>query len=189
MDAVIIKPGQGFLDLLVSKIILKTLPLWKSIYFTPNHLTTGGLLSSILCVYNLYHRNMISAIISICVRAYFDFADGLMARKYKMTSKFGDYYDHIVDYTFAIGAVTAIILKSKRRIILLSIVFIFGLLFTIYTGCQEKEYNQFRNKILQKETSISQLRNICLYPSFIKIFDNITLYLVIIGVIISYCNE
>lgn len=187
MNTVIIKPGQGFLDLLVSKLTLKTLPFWKAINATPNHLTTGGFISSLSSIYFLFNRNKIGTIIFIIIRAYFDFADGLMARKYKMTSKFGDYYDHIVDYTFALGFLSVLLYKSKNKITLTSILAIFSLLDVIYFGCMEKEYNQFRNK--QKENSISYLKNICFAPKVFKLFDNITLYLVVIGSVIVYCNE
>ena len=189
MNNVIIKPGQGFLDLLVSKLTLKTLPFWKSLNATPNHLTTCGLISSLSSIYFLFNRNTTGTIISIIIRAYFDFADGLMARKYKMTSKFGDYYDHIVEYSFALGFLLVLLFKSNNKFTLISIVTIFFILFTIYTGCQEKEYNQFRKKEIQKETSISYLRNICFAPKVFKLFDNITLYLVVIGSVIVYCNE
>jgi len=189
MNTVIIKPGQGFFDLLVSKLTLKTLPFWKSINFTPNHLTTGGFISSLSSIYFLFNRKPIETIIFIIIRAYFDFADGLMARKYKMTSKFGDYYDHIVDYTFGVGILSVILYKSKNKAILTSILTIYTILDFIYFGCIEKEYNQFRDKKIQKETSVSYLRNICFAPKVFKLFDNITLYLVVIGVVIAYCNE
>ena len=40
MEKIIIKPGVGYIDTHVSKLILKTMPFWKNINFTPNLLTT-----------------------------------------------------------------------------------------------------------------------------------------------------
>ena len=63
MKQVIIKPGQGYLDKTLSENILKTLPFWKSINATPNHLTTLGLISSLASGYFLSKRNKFGAII------------------------------------------------------------------------------------------------------------------------------
>ena len=52
-----------------------------------------------------------------------------------------------------------------------------------------KNYNKFRDKKEQKETSISYLRHICFAPKIFKIFDNSVLYLVMIIIIIIFCNE
>ena len=56
-------------------------------------------------------------------------------------------------------------------------------------GGLEGDYNKFRNKKIQKETSISYLRNICIYPKAFRFFDNVTLYLIVILIIFIYCNE
>ena len=72
---------------------------------------------------------------------------------------------------------------------MISVLVLFFTLFTFYTGCQEKSYNKYRDKTEQEETSISYLREICVYPDVIRYFDNVTLYLVVIGVIVIYCNE
>ena len=65
MDSIVIKTFQGNLDLQFSNFILKTLPFWKNINATPNILTTGGLFSSLLCIYFLYKKNAIGAIITL----------------------------------------------------------------------------------------------------------------------------
>ena len=101
-DTNIIKPGQGYLDLPVSKFVLWTLPFWKSLNCTPNTLTTLGLIFSILCIYFLYKRNVILSIIFLLLRLYFDYADGLYARKYNQTSDFGNFYDSFVDIFFSV---------------------------------------------------------------------------------------
>ena len=83
----IIKDNTGFLDRKLSNLILHTLPFWHSIGFTPNGLTTLGLISSILCLLFFYKHNLLYAIVFLVLRWYFDYADGMLARKYKETSK------------------------------------------------------------------------------------------------------
>jgi phosphatidylglycerophosphate synthase len=97
---VIVKPGVGHLDGLYSKFVYETLPFWHAIKVTPNILTTFGLISSIACVYFIYKRNTPLAILFLLLRMYFDYADGLTARRYNQTTKIGDWYDHIVDVCF-----------------------------------------------------------------------------------------
>ena len=41
---VILKPGLGYLDKHISKLILKTVPFWNKLNITPNYLTTLSLL-------------------------------------------------------------------------------------------------------------------------------------------------
>ena len=60
MKQIIMKPGLGYMDTIVSKIILKTLPFWKKINFNPNLLTTLGLISSVLSLYYLSYHYLIT---------------------------------------------------------------------------------------------------------------------------------
>ena len=96
----IIKDNTGFLDRKLSNLILHTLPFWHSIGFTPNGLTTLGLISSIMFFVYFNKSNLLLTLVFLVLRWYFDYADGMLARKYKLTSKFGDYYDHITDWIF-----------------------------------------------------------------------------------------
>lgn len=185
-----IKPGTGHLDYLVSKQIIKTLPFWKKLNVTPNILTTFGLISSVICLYALTNRKTLLAIIMLCSRWYFDYADGLMARKYKMVTVIGDYYDHITDIIFTIGLFSVILLskypkKSNLKKILVVILLSFYFIFTLHYSAVELEYYK-KNK---KETMLSKLRHIA--PNNIelfKYFDNSVLYLSAILVIFLFCN-
>ena len=75
----------------------KHIPKLRPYNITPNHLTTGSIISSILSAFYLYKNTKSLAIIFLILSYIFDCSDGLYARKYKMVSKFGDYYDHISD--------------------------------------------------------------------------------------------
>ena len=185
-----IKPGTGHLDYLVSKEIIKTLPFWKNLNVTPNILTTFGLISSVICLYALTNRQTLLAIIMLCSRWYFDYADGLMARKYKMVTVIGDYYDHITDIVFTLGFIFVILLskypkKSNLKLVLIGLILFFYSMFVLHYSAVELDFFK-KNK---KETMLSKLRHFA--PSninFFKYFDNSVLYLSIIIVIILFCN-
>lgn len=115
MSYIVIKPGLGYLDRLYSeKIVVPTLSYWKHGNYTPNWLTTFGNIVGINCLFwwNYYSLHYV-AIYCLWVRYYFDCADGLMARQFKMTSDFGDWYDHISDWTFGVGFALTLYAKFK----------------------------------------------------------------------------
>jgi len=176
-----VKPEIGHIDKVITNISLSTIKHWNSIGVTPNILTTLGLICSGLCVYNLYNNNINIAVIFLILRCYFDFSDGLLARKYNQETKFGDWYDHIVDVTFTLLFVIVIYKKSKHRKLHLSLFVFFGILMLIQFGCVEKNFHDNKDT----ETSISRLRHLCIQPELMKFFDNGTLYIVMIFIIIT----
>jgi|TARA_B110000259_G_scaffold77197_1_gene90491 phosphatidylserine synthase len=168
----------------VSKQIVKTLPFWNSLGVTPNILTTFGLICSIICIYCVYKKNATVAVIFFILRTYFDYADGLLARKYKQATKFGDYYDHIVD-TFFLG-IPLILVFFFSNLRILTIPLIVFLLFSAL-------YNINIEEIYNKETN-GKGGNL-LFGSFIKapkvfykLWDDIYSYVGIIILIIILCN-
>ena len=201
MSIIVIKPGLGKLDEIFSEGVLATISFWKKIGFNANLLTTLGLVSSIASVYYLYNKNFIMSTLFLVFRWYFDFADGIFARKYKNTSKFGDFYDHIVDISFSIGIFAVIALgkykQSKFKYILLSIIVVLYILFSIHMTCIEDDYNNVVNKnennkkINKKEnTFIGSFTNMCpaKYKKLFKLFDNSSLYLAIIVIMYVFCK-
>ena len=189
-----IKPGIGYVDSAITAAILPTLPCWHAICATPNVLTTLGLFSSGACVYSLYHRSPRWTVLFLALRCYFDYADGLLARKYNQTSEIGDWYDHIVDVSFSIGLFGVVIFSkypARTKATLVGILVVFFILFLIQMGCIEREFHKKYNKT--KETSISRLRVLCPAAptgvAIIQAFDNGTLYLVIVAVIVVFCHR
>ena len=74
---------------------------------------------------------------------YFDCADGKMARKFKMTSKFGDVYDHTSDIIKHLLLFYVLYKKlngvnSQLKLIAIIILFIIIILTGSQIGCQEK---------------------------------------------------
>ena len=172
----IIKDSTGYFDVIISNLIMPTLPIWHSIGATPNILTTLGFISSITSLMFFYRSNKLYSIIFFIFRWYFDYADGMLARKYKQTSKFGDWYDHVTDWIFFIGFACILYIKSKNKLLHMSLLLIFGILFCIQFGCMEKD----NNKYYKEESSISKLRHICVKNDLLDFFDNTILYLVMI---------
>jgi phosphatidylglycerophosphate synthase len=201
MSIVVIKPGLGKLDEIFSEGVLATISFWKKIGFNANLLTTLGLFSSIASVYYLYNKNFIMSTLFLVFRWYFDFADGIFARKYKNTSKFGDFYDHIVDISFSIGIFAVIALgkykQSKFKYILLSIIVVLYILFSIHMTCIEDDYNNVVNKNennkknnKKENTFVGSFTNMCpaKYKKLFKLFDNSSLYLAIIVIMYVFCK-
>lgn len=83
------------IDLLCYRFVQKHLSFYYDLGLTPNHITTFSLLSGLLSAKFIYTDNKFLAISFLLLSYYFDNADGALARKYKLYSKFGDYYDHI----------------------------------------------------------------------------------------------
>ena len=119
-------------------------PIFYTLQFTPNILTTIslilGLLSSLL-IYNNYYS---SGGILFFISYMFDCYDGNYARTYNMASDFGDLYDHIGDlikfsvFIYVFLKIKHISLKKIKRIILILI--ILGVLMLWHLGCQELNY-------------------------------------------------
>ena len=117
---------------------------------TPNHLTTCNIITSIISGYYLYKNTKSVAIIFLILSYIFDCSDGLYARKYKMVSKFGDYYDHISDliqyllYTYILFTKYQFI--NYRALIIIIIVQL--VLMFAYIGCVENIYSPNSNDTL-----------------------------------------
>ncbi len=116
---------------------------------TPNMLTTYSLIFGLISCYFLDKRKLLLFSIFYFISYFFDCADGYYARKYSMTSKFGDMYDHIKDISVFL-LLLFISFKNARHnitipVIILISIFIF--LSTFHLSCQEKNCNEeFKDK-------------------------------------------
>lgn len=121
-------------------------PVFKSMHFTPNGITFLSLIFGLIAIYSLWKGHITLFAISYLISHLFDCFDGHYARKYKMTSKFGDYFDHIKDVTVFVGIFIVFILKYKgclrwyEWLLTTGIILIaaFGMLRQL--GCQERHY-------------------------------------------------
>lgn len=109
---------------------------------TPNMVTTGANILSIIGLINLCYRKYFEASIYFGVSYVLDCVDGYMARKYKMVSKFGDYYDHISDISkWILFAISLYLLKPKTFIKILPLMLLFLYLLNVQMSTQEYYYN------------------------------------------------
>lgn len=123
-------------------------PKFKSMGFTPNLITTLGLISGILCGKFFIQKIYFVSVFFWLLSYLFDCLDGFFARKYDMRSKLGDYYDHGCDF-FKFIMINYLILYSKinrkYKIVFMIIQFILLILNAWHTGCQE-QLNKFNKK-------------------------------------------
>ncbi len=121
--------------------------------FTPNIITTIGIIFGMLSMYSIFKYKFILGALFLLIAYYFDCVDGKLARKYNMQTTFGDYYDHFGDVFKIIIILYALYkinsLKFKRIIPILIFLFIFmmlhlGLQETIYDSNESPTLNIFK---------------------------------------------
>jgi phosphatidylglycerophosphate synthase len=140
------------IDDVILNIIDGWCPTLKNLGFTPNVLTTISLVFGVLSVYYLSKDKFVIAAVLYSISYIFDCVDGHFARKYKMITKFGDYYDHISDVLVTIGLLYYIYKKCKPCVIPIILI---GFLSTIHLGCQERLYPS------NESPSLSQWKTWC----------------------------
>ena len=131
------------IDTIIYNHIDEQLDLFKNLKLTPNLITTISLICGLGSVYNVYKNNYIIGAILWFLSYYFDCADGKMARKFKMTSKFGDVYDHTSDIIKHLLLFYVLYNKlnsvnSQLKLTAIIILFIIIILTCAQIGCQEK---------------------------------------------------
>lgn len=134
--------------------------------FTPNMITTIGTMFGILSVYCVYMDKYIPAFIFFWLSYFLDCLDGFYARKYKLYSKFGDYYDHIRDIIIGLFFTSIVFYKLKtknEKIFFVTILILICLLTCTHMGCQEKN----SNNTIHNDT-LNILTNLCRDKSDIK---------------------
>jgi len=139
----------------------KLSPSFKNTGHTPNIITTESLITGLLSCYFLYKGNILLFSIFYIISYFFDCFDGFFARKYNMTSKGGDIYEHTKDISIYIIILIILYLKYKKHItikVLIIFIFLVGMLI-IYTGCQQKYYSEHNPD--KKEESLDSLKGLC----------------------------
>lgn len=150
----------------------KLSPLFKEYNFTPNKITTLGLLSTLVMIYLIFKGHCQLAAIFYIVAYFFDCMDGCFARKYKMTSKYGDYYEHIVDWIRNIALVLMIVYSCKCNnritpIVVLITLFVIANIKQAYqdkyyklkTGRNETESLDFLQKIVSPPDDLEEIED------------------------------
>lgn len=179
-----LKPYQGHFDTITSHIVLPTAVIWNKVGFiTPNILTTFGLISSLFACYYLYKKKLNVSIIFVILKMYFDWVDGIYARKYNQVTVFGDWYDHCSDVLF--GILLIYIFISNGKVKQSVIIILFGILASLHIGCSHKKYMEDNKDIIVAPT-IDIVSKLCIYPNILKWFDCTIWYILIIILIKFY---
>ena len=143
-------------------------PFFYKTGHTPNMITTYSLIMGVLSCYFLWKGQVVLFGVSYAMSYFFDCMDGHFARKYKMTSKFGDMYDHIKDVAVYLILIIVIYTKCSKNIniplILLFLVFTYLLIMN--TGCQQKNCTKDENPDDSK--SLNRTRSLCPNKDAIK---------------------
>ena len=104
--------------------------------------TTLSLITGIISAYMIHKKNYKIAGILFFIAYYFDCVDGKLARKYNMTSKFGDYYDHISDIIKFLLIMYVLYKDNYTRFKNFSIIIILLVILCLFhLGCQQGIYN------------------------------------------------
>lgn len=129
---------------------------YKKMGFTPNTLTTFSLILCILAIFSILGNCYYMGAILYFISYYYDCADGHYARKYKMTSKFGDYYDHISDVIKGILifiTINFVLVKKQasntKLLIINAILLLIVNIMAIHFGCQEQIYSGDESKSIK----------------------------------------
>jgi phosphatidylglycerophosphate synthase len=173
-------------DKLFNYIGDKMNPVLYNFGFTPNILTSFSFLFGLVSMYYFYVDKRILAACLFIINYFFDVIDGRFARKYNMTTTFGDYYDHITDWITILLLLIIMYIKNSWLLLKLSpFLIILVILSLISLGCSQKK----RTKIIEKSNTIGFTEHMCINKTVSNIaeFLNITfLSVVIFFVIIFY---
>jgi hypothetical protein len=135
------------------------------ISFTPNMITTIGLVMGILSILFLWKKHYMLSFVFLWLCYWFDCLDGYYARKYKMETQFGDYYDHFRDI-FVISIMVILLtikLQSPYRYFFIATIVMCMYFVMVQMSCQEK-VSKYKNA----NKTLDVFDNICPSDGFIR---------------------
>jgi phosphatidylglycerophosphate synthase len=110
--------------------------------------TTLSIIFGLLSASQILSGKFLLATLLFVVAYYLDCVDGKLARKYHMTSQFGDYYDHFGDLFKLVVIIYALFKSNKTRgtstkqLIFVGIVIVLTVLECAHFGYQETIYDK-----------------------------------------------
>tara|TARA_E500000178_G_C16988495_1_gene739576 strand:- start:940 stop:1521 length:582 start_codon:yes stop_codon:yes gene_type:complete len=185
------KDLENPVDNLIYKIVEFVAPTLYEYGFTPNILTTLGNIFTLAFAYFMLNYHFRLAALFYLLSYIFDCLDGYVARSYKMTTQFGDWYDHISDTIRTIILFyTLLKINKKWGIYAIMIILMFILLSFIHLSHQEIYYDK-----PEKSRTLNMLRffncgankyNVHEYLNISKYLGCGTSYLITIFIIFFY---
>ncbi len=133
-----------------------TIPQFYKMGMVPNTVTTLSNITCILVIILLLNAKYYWAAFFLVLSYFFDCADGHMARTYKLTSVFGDYYDHVSDVTkVTLVLITLFYINPQKFNQILPVLIVIFVGVAIHMGCQELVYKS------KESGSLAPLKNLC----------------------------
>lgn len=115
-------------------------PTFKKLGFTPNQITTLSLIFGLLAILALWKKYYVAFLLLYIISYFFDCMDGTYARRYKMTSEIGDWYDHVKDVVVGILIIIVLIFRYSCSmyvwVLCAGIMAVFSVLLGVFIGCQ-----------------------------------------------------
>lgn len=158
------------IDNLFKPICEAVSPPLKSCGHTPNLITTYSLITGVAACYALYKGHFVWFAVLFMISYFFDCLDGYFARKYQMTSKFGDTYDHAKDFLVGILLVVVVWYKYRSAItwFVVALVGIILFLDALNIGCQQK-WKREQGKANDHEASLETCERLCPDSSYLRL--------------------
>ncbi len=148
-------------------------PILYKYNITPNQITVLGIITGLMASYYLYIDELHLSLLFITISSFFDNLDGHHARKYKLTSKFGDLLDHIGDIIKVCCLIYVLYVKYFKHFYNIKELFIVILIVILIVNFV---HNSCIYEILDKHNTIFN-RKFCVYPTnYIENILSITKY-------------
>lgn len=131
---------ENFLDDVFIEWADKLCPLLRRTGHTPNVLTTYSVLCAAAALWCLGTRRIGWFAALWALQYFWDCADGHFARKYGMTSRFGDLYDHVSDMTSFFGYLYVLWQTYHPPGWVYAVIAAHGAAMMVHAGCQQHVY-------------------------------------------------
>jgi phosphatidylglycerophosphate synthase len=178
------------IDNVLLQLSEKVSPIFKFFKHTPNVLTGYSTILGIFAVKSLYNYETVNFVIFYFVSYFFDCLDGHYARKYAMTSKFGDYFDHGKDFILTLATVYVFLTKYSINRYEIGLLLACGFLSMKHMGCQQLVEKKRKRNLNEHKETLDIFMNICSNADSIvytRYFGSGTL--VVLFLVIVYLNN
>ena len=142
-------------------------PFFRATGHTPNIITLYSCLCGTFALKALHKRNFPDFLLFWGLSYFFDCLDGHFARKYRMVTVFGDYFDHVSDAVQA--GIAAIIVTSYRPPLMYVILLLASLFLSMkHFGCQQRVYKASDHYDGVSATTLDAYEDLCQRPEDIR---------------------
>jgi len=148
------------IDNFVNGISEALCPFFYKMGHNPNMITTYSLIFGLLAVFCLYRHYPVGFVICYILSYFFDCMDGHYARKYNMTTRAGDLYDHIKDVAIFVLIVVGMY-KTYNKVLSfphLLVLCVAGFMCLMHLGCQQRQKSR---KVIDSQTEDAELLDNC----------------------------